>query len=186
MQAAEGPAAHPELEEVAEAAGHGAGGLPQFDPTWWPSQIFWSLVIFAVLYFVLSKLLLPKVSGAIEARNQKIAGDLADARRLKTEAEAQSAAAAAEMAEARARAHRTAAEAKAKAAAAAAEREAAEQAVLDQRTAEAEARIRQAREAAMTNVRSIATETAQAITEKLTGQAASAQEVENALDRAAA
>lgn len=167
--------------EATEAAGHESGGLPQFDPVWWPGQIVWLLLIFAVLYVVLSKVLLPKVGGAIETRNEKIAGDLAEARRLKEEAEAQSAAAAAEMAEARARAHRTAAEAKAKAAAEAAEREAAEQAVIDQRTAEAEAKIRAAREAAMANVRGIAIDTAQAITAKLTGQAASTKEVEDAM-----
>ena len=184
MQAAPGPEeAHAPAAtgEGTEAAGHESGGLPQFDTVWWPGQIAWLLLIFAVLYVVLAKVLLPKVGGAIETRNEKIAGDLAKARALKAEAEAQSAAAAAEMAEARAKAHRTAAEAKAKAAAEAASREAAEQAVIYKRTAEAEAQIRAAREAAMANVRTIAIETAQAITAKLTGKPASTQEVEDAL-----
>lgn len=164
-----------------EAPAHGSGGLPQFDPAWWPGQIAWLLAIFLVLYIVLSKVLLPKVGGAIETRNKTIADNLAEARRLRDEAETQSQAAAQEIAAARGQAQRTAAEAKAKAAAEAARREAAEQKVLEERTAEAEARIRQARDAAMANVRGIAVETAQAITEKLTGQAATPAEVEAAL-----
>ena len=53
---------------------------------------------------ILSKLFLPRVGGAIEARAAKIEGDLTDARSARDEAERQSAAAAAELAQARARA----------------------------------------------------------------------------------
>jgi F-type H+-transporting ATPase subunit b len=67
-----------------EAQGQGAsGGLPQFDPSWWAGQIVWLLIIFAVLYAVLAKVLLPKVGGTIDAREGRIAGDIADARALK-------------------------------------------------------------------------------------------------------
>jgi F-type H+-transporting ATPase subunit b len=119
---------------------------------------------------VLTKVLLPKVGRAIDEREGKIAGDIADARRLKEEAEAQAQAAAAELAEARAKAHKTAADAKAKATANAAERQSVEEAKLNARLATAEAEIRAARDQAMGNVSAIAVETAQAIVEKLTGE----------------
>ena len=165
-----------------EAQGHGgSGGLPQFDPAWWAGQIIWLVIIFAVLYAVLSKLLLPKVGGTIDAREGRIAGDIADARRLKQEAEAQAATAAAEMADARAKAQKLGSDAKAKSAAQAAERQQAEEAKLNERLSAAEADIRAARDQAMTNVRGIAVETAQAIVEKLTGTASSAADVEAAM-----
>jgi F-type H+-transporting ATPase subunit b len=165
-----------------EAAGQGgSGGLPQFDPAWWAGQVVWLLVIFAVLYAVLSKVLLPKVGGTIDAREGKIAGDIADARRLKQEAEAQAATAAAEMNDARAKAQKLGSDAKAKSAAEAAERQKVEETKLGERLAVAEGEIRAARDQAMTNVRGIAVETAQAIVEKLTGTAASSADVESAL-----
>ena len=164
-----------------EAQGQGgSGGLPQFDPSWWAGQIVWLVIIFAALYVVLSKVLLPKVGNAIDAREGKIAGDIADARRLKQEAEAQAATAAAEMAEARAKAQKVGADAKAKSAAQAAERQKVEEAKLNERLSAAEADIRAARDQAMTNVRGIAVETAQAIVEKLTGAAVSVADVDAA------
>lgn len=70
---------------------HGASaaapGLPQLDPTWYPSQIFWLLVIFALLYLFYSKNILPTLSGTLENRHEHIQGDLDTAERLKEEAE---------------------------------------------------------------------------------------------------
>ena len=164
-----------------EAQGGASSGLPQFDPTWWGGQIVWLALIFLVLYLVLAKVLLPKLGKTIDEREGKISGDIADARRLKQEAEAQAAAAAAELADARGKAQRTASDAKARAAAEAAQRQAAEEAKLNARLATAEAEIRAARDQAMTNVSSIAVETAQAIVERLTGEAVSADAVQAAV-----
>jgi F-type H+-transporting ATPase subunit b len=167
--------------ESTEAPKHESSGLPQLQFEHWGGQIVWLLLIFAVLFAVLSKVLLPRVSGAIETRGAKIAGDIADARRLKDEAEVQARAAAAEVAEARAKAQKTAADAKAKASAEAAERQAKEEAVLAEKLAAAEARIQVARDEAMGHVRAVASETAGAIVEKLTGKAASAAELKASL-----
>jgi F-type H+-transporting ATPase subunit b len=165
-----------------EAAGQGgSGGLPQFDNSKWAGQIVWLLIIFAVLYVVLARVLLPKVGGTIDAREGRIAGDIADARRLKQEAEAQAAQAQVEMNEARAKAQKLGSDAKAKSAAQAAERQKAEETKLNERLAVAEGEIRTARDQAMTNVRGIAVETAQAIVEKLTGTKASSADVESAM-----
>jgi F-type H+-transporting ATPase subunit b len=175
---------HTTMTETTGAEAHGSGGLPQLQFEHWAGQIVWLLLIFAVLFVVLSKILLPKVGGTIKGRADKIAGDIADARRLKDEAEAQAAAAQGELAQARANAQKTAAEAKAKAQAEADARQAKEDAVLAEKLGEADARIKASRDAAMSNVRAVASETAQAITEKLTGKAATAAEIDAALVKA--
>src|SRR5687767_5374940 len=100
--------------EGAAAAGHAEGGLPQFDFTQWPGQILWFLIIFFGLMAFVRFFAAPKLGGTIEAREGKIAGDIAEARRMKDEADAQAAAAAQEAAQARAQAQKVAAEAWAK------------------------------------------------------------------------
>jgi F-type H+-transporting ATPase subunit b len=163
------------------AAPEGAGGLPQFDPTWWPGQMVWLLIIFAIVYVLMAKVFVPRVGGTISDREDRISGDIGQARRLKEEAEKQAAAAAAETAQARARAQKLASEAKARVAAEAQARQAEEEAKLAQDLSAAEAGIRAARDQAMSHVRAIASETAASIVTKLTGEAPSTQEVETAL-----
>ena len=164
-------------EGAAAAGEHAEGGLPQFDFSQWPGQILWFLIVFfAVLVFV-RVFVSPKVGGTIDAREGKITGDIAEARRLKDEADAQAQEAAAEAAQARAAAQKVGAEARAKAQAEIAARLAEEEAKLAATGAEAEARIAKAREAAMTNVAGIASDTAKAIVEKLTGRTATAAEL---------
>ena len=85
-----------------------------------------------------------------------------------------------------ARAQKTAAEAKAAAKAEADSRNAAEEAKLNVRLAEADAAIAAGRDRAMANVRTVAAETAEAIVEKLSGQAPSRAEVDAAIARNAA
>ena len=166
---------------AAQGAEHASGGLPQFDLAQWPGQMVWMLIIFTVLVILSAKVFVPKVGGTIEAREDKIGGDIGDARRLRDEAEAQSKAAAEELASARGRAQKLALDAKAEANAESAARRAEEDAKLATTLAEAEARIGAVKAEAMTNVRTIAAETASAIVERLTGAAASSAEVETAL-----
>ncbi|MDB5458037.1 MAG: H+transporting two-sector ATPase subunit [Caulobacter sp.] len=172
---------HGTVETTAAPEAHGGGGLPQLQFEHWGGQIVWLLLIFAVLYAVLAKGLLPRVSGAIETRGAKIADDIAGARRLKDEAEVQARAAAAEVAEARAKAQKTAVDAKAAASAEAATRQAKEEVVLAEKLAAAEARIQATRDEAMGHVRDVAKDTAAAIVQKLTGKAATAAELKSAL-----
>ena len=166
---------------AAAAAGGGSGGLPQFDPTWWAGEMVWMLIIFGVMLFLFAKVFVPKVSRAIDEREDRISGDIGAARRLKDEADAQAAAAAAETAQARAAAQKLALDAKAKANAEAAQREALEEARLGETLAKAETQILATRDQAMTHVRDIASETAAAIVEKLTGAVASGDELNAAL-----
>lgn len=71
-----------------EAAHHSSGGLPQFDPTSWPSQIFWLAVFFAILYTTFSKSVIPTLGKTIEARTSYIAENIKKAETLSAEAEA--------------------------------------------------------------------------------------------------
>jgi F-type H+-transporting ATPase subunit b len=49
-----------------------SGGMPQLDPEFWISQIFWLTLTFGILYIVLSKLILPKISANLELRKSII------------------------------------------------------------------------------------------------------------------
>ena len=49
-----------------------SGGMPQLNPEFWFSQIFWLIITFGVLFIVLSKLILPKISENLEARKSQI------------------------------------------------------------------------------------------------------------------
>ena len=61
--------------------------MPQLDPTWFASQLFWLAITFAVLYFVLSKLVLPPLQEIVARRQQTVEGDVAQAQSLKSEAD---------------------------------------------------------------------------------------------------
>lgn len=163
-----------------ETAGHGGGtgGLPQFDPTWWPGQIVWLLIIFVVVLAFMRLFAVPRLGGTIAARDEQINGDIEAARRLKAEAGAQSDAAAAELTQTRAAGMKLAQDASAKAQGEISARLAEEEAKLSATIGKAEASIAAAREKAMGSVQGIATETAQAIIEKLTGKAAAKAEVD--------
>ena len=47
-------------------------GMPQLNPEFWISQIFWLTLSFGILYAVLSKLILPKISANLELRKSQI------------------------------------------------------------------------------------------------------------------
>ena len=49
-----------------------SGGMPQLNPEFWISQIFWLTLTFGILYLVLSKLILPKISANLETRKSQI------------------------------------------------------------------------------------------------------------------
>jgi len=57
------------LKEVFSAE---SGGMPQLNPEFWISQIFWLILTFGILYVVLSKLILPKISANLELRKSQI------------------------------------------------------------------------------------------------------------------
>ena len=74
--------------EAHEGAEGGHGAFPPLDTKTFPSQIFWLVIFFALLYALMSKVVLPKIAAILEARRNRIDGDLARASALKTETEA--------------------------------------------------------------------------------------------------
>lgn len=62
--------------------------MPQLDINTWPPQLFWLAVTFALLYFVVSRLIIPRTGGVIEKRKSTIASDLAAAVASKAASEA--------------------------------------------------------------------------------------------------
>jgi len=71
-------------EAAAEAS---SVGLPQLDISTWASQIFWLVLTFGVLYFALSRFILPNLRNTLASRSDRIADDLDSATRMKAEAE---------------------------------------------------------------------------------------------------
>ena len=55
-----------------EAFAAESGGMPQLNPEFWISQIFWLTLTFGILYIILSKLILPKISANLELRKSQI------------------------------------------------------------------------------------------------------------------
>lgn len=78
--------AYPAFAEGEAHEGSGGGGLPQFDPTSWPSQIFWLAVFFIVLYVVFGKSIIPTLGNTIETRTSYIADHVKKAEALSAEA----------------------------------------------------------------------------------------------------
>ncbi len=74
---AAGDKAHGDYPEVS--------GLPQLDTSTYPSQIFWLVVVFGLMYAVFAKKSLPTIENTIENRSERINNDLDSAERLKDE-----------------------------------------------------------------------------------------------------
>ena len=71
-----------------EAFAAESGGMPQLNPEFWISQIFWLTLTFGILYLVLSKYILPKISDNLESRKSQILENIeaADKQRESSEA----------------------------------------------------------------------------------------------------
>ena len=65
-----------------------SGGMPQLDPEFWISQIFWLTLTFGILYVVLSKLILPKISANLELRKSQIQENIEAAEKQREDSEA--------------------------------------------------------------------------------------------------
>ena len=63
-------------------------GMPQLDPTYWASQAFWLILVFAILYISISKFYLPKIKDNLYNRENKIKEDLENANKFKEQSEA--------------------------------------------------------------------------------------------------
>jgi F-type H+-transporting ATPase subunit b len=171
--------AHTASTEQAPTGGH--GGFPPFDAHTFASQLVWLAIAFILLYVLMAKWALPQVGRVIENRQKRIAGDIAEAERLKAQSDAAVTAYEKALADARGRAQGIANETREKQAAATeAARKKVEDA-LNVKLAEAEKSIAATKQAAMANVRAIAEDAAGAVVERLIGSAPSKKAVADAV-----
>ncbi|MDC3274005.1 F0F1 ATP synthase subunit B [Candidatus Pelagibacter sp.] len=70
-----------------EAFAAESGGMPQLNPEFWISQIFWLTLTFGILYLVLSKLILPKISANLETRKSQILENIEAAEKQREDSE---------------------------------------------------------------------------------------------------
>jgi F-type H+-transporting ATPase subunit b len=70
-----------------EAFAAESGGMPQLNPEFWISQIFWLTITFGILYIVLSKFILPKISTNLETRKSQILENIEAAEKKRKESE---------------------------------------------------------------------------------------------------
>ena len=70
-----------------EVFGAESGGMPQLNPEFWISQIFWLTLTFGTLYIILSKLILPKISANLELRKSQIQENIEAAEKQRKESE---------------------------------------------------------------------------------------------------
>lgn len=160
---------------------HGSA-FPPFESDTFASQLLWLAITFGALYFLMSRIALPRVASILEVRSDRIATDLAEADRLKQETEAAIAAYEGSLATARANAQKIAGETRDRVQK---EVDAQRKALEDQlagRLAEAEKQIAATKMKALENVRAIATDAATDIVAQLLGDKPDTKAVEAAVE----
>ncbi|MEP2640373.1 F0F1 ATP synthase subunit B' [Roseobacter sp.] len=165
---------------------HGAdaassGGMPQLDFSTWGNQIFWLVLTLIVIYFVLSRVALPRIAAILAERQGTITSDLAAAEDLKAKAQEAEAAYEKALVDARAEAQRIVAEAKAEIQGDLDTAIAKADAEIAAKAAESEAAISEIRAGALEAVKDVANDTAQEIVTAMGGKA-DAKSIASAVD----
>lgn len=157
-----------ETHTEAEGGAHKAV-FPPLDQSTFPSQIFWLVVFFGVLYLLMSRLVLPRIASILQTRKDRIDGDIARASALKDETEAALNSYNKALADARGNASDIAKSTRDKVNADIADKQHALDAELSEKAVAAEAKIAKAKAKAMEAVGGIASDTAAEIVAALTG-----------------
>jgi F-type H+-transporting ATPase subunit b len=143
--------------------------MPQLDISTWPPQLFWLAVTFLALYFVISRVAIPRTGGVIALRKSTIDGDLASALRLKVETENAVKSYEAALADAKAKANAIATENRNKLNAEIEAERAKLDAALGAKIATAEKKVAASRDQALKEVAQMAADIAGQIVQQLTG-----------------
>lgn len=143
--------------------------MPQFDFAIFPSQVFWLVVTFGVLYLLLARLALPKIADALETRQRKIDDDLERATEIEQQAKEVMAAYEAALDKARDEALSVVRKSSEETALAGEARQQALSGKLADEVAAAEARVGAAKSEALGDLRQVASETARAAVLRLIG-----------------
>lgn len=165
---------HTAETQVPSGAEHDSGAFPPFDSANFVPVLIWLVLSFALLYFLMSKIALPRVHGILTARQAKINEDLSNANKMRGEANAAATAHDKMLAEARAKAQGLAQETHARLQAETDAKRHELEADLNAKLAAAEAQIAEMKEKAMGSVEAIAQEAAGAIVQHFTGKPADA------------
>ncbi|TYB80654.1 F0F1 ATP synthase subunit B' [Maritimibacter fusiformis] len=152
-----------ETDNVAAGAADAAAapGMPQLDFSTFGNQIFWLVVTLVVIYFVLTRIALPRIAGVLNDRQSSITNDIAAAEDLKQKAVEAEEAYNQALIDARAKAQDIIAEAKAEIQADLDEAAAKADAEIAARTAESEKAIAAIRDGAVESVKVVAKDVAQ-------------------------
>ena len=143
--------------------------MPQLDMSTWPPQLFWLAVTFLALYFVISRVAIPRTGGVIALRKSTIDGDLAKARTLKDETENAVRSYEATLADARAKAQAIGLENRNKLNVEIEAERAKLDAALGAKIATAEKKVAASRDKALEDISAMAADIASDIVEQLTG-----------------
>jgi len=158
--------------------------MPQLDATTWPPQLFWLAVTFLVLYFIISKVVIPRTGGVIEGRKNQIDSDLNAAQRFKADTDKAVADYEKALAEARSKAHAIAQETRDKLSAEVDQERGRLDGQLAAKIAEAEKSIQATRTRALASVTELATDIAADIVAQLTGTRVTKADAEQAVAKA--
>lgn len=169
--------------QILEAEQTAATGLPQLNFETFPSQIFWLIVAFIVLYLLLDRIALPRISTILEERADAITDDLDRAEEFRRKAEVAEEQYQQALRDARAKAQEIAAENRAKIQKEVDAATAKADAKISAKAAESEKRIREIRDSAMKSVEEVARETALAVVEAVLPEAADKAAVDQAVEK---
>lgn len=168
---------HTESLELPADIGHGPSGFPPFESANFASELVWLAISFGLLYYLMSKIALPRVQGILDMRAGKIAQDLKEAHASREQSEQAAAAHDKTIAEAKAEAQALAQATHARLNAETEAKRHKLEADLNTKLADAEAQIANMKAKALGNVDDIAREAAASIVERLTGKAANAKAI---------
>ena len=153
----------PDAELQPVTSGAETAGMPQLDFSSFPNQIFWLITALVAIYFILSRIALPRMGAVMAERSGTITNDLAAAEDLKARAAEAEAAYDRSLASARSEAGRIVAEARAEIQGELDEAIATADEEIAARSAESERAIARIRESAADSVREVARDTAREI-----------------------
>jgi F-type H+-transporting ATPase subunit b len=163
------------------AAGAAKAAFPPFQAETYASQLFWLILVFGFIYWLMAKVVVPRMSGILADRAARISSDLDGAALAKAKAEEAGHAYEKALVEARDKAQSLAQQTREKSSAAQSERSKALEAELSAKVAKAEADITRMKDKAMGNVAGIAADAASAIVERLLGTAPTKSAVADAV-----
>lgn len=158
--------------------------MPQLDSSTWPPQLFWLAISFALLYFVVSRIIIPRTGSVIAERKNTVDTDLSAATAAKNDSEATLKAYEASLADARGKASAVGLETRNKLSADADAARHKLDAELSAKAAAADKSIQAAKSKALGSIASVAEELAAAIVNQLSGAKVTKADVSDAVAKA--